>query len=191
MVFDIETTGFSPEKNKIIEIGAVKVVNGQITDKFSTFVNPDVPISFEIEQLTGINDNMVLSSPGIEVILPQFLEFCKDCALVAHNASFDVSFISWQAAKQGLEFEPTVLDTVAIARQLLSSLNRFKLDTVAKALNISLENHHRAVDDAGATAEIFVKFVEMLRARGVESVDQLNEMSELSRTPSKNCRLTM
>ena len=133
VVFDIETTGFSPEKNKIIEIGAVKVVNGQITDKFSTFVNPDVPIPFEIEQLTGINDNMVLSSPGIEVILPQFLEFCKDCALVAHNASFDVSFISWQAAKQGLEFEPTVLDTVAIARQLLPSLNRFKLDTVAKA----------------------------------------------------------
>ena len=180
VVFDIETTGFSPEKNKIIEIGAVKVVNGQITDKFSTFVNPDVPIPFEIEQLTGINDNMVLSSPGIEVILPQFLEFCKDCTLVAHNASFDVSFISWQAAKQGLEFEPTVLDTVAIARQLLPSLNRFKLDTVAKALNISLENHHRAVDDAGATAEIFVKFVEMLRARGVENLDQLNEMSELS-----------
>ena len=180
VVFDIETTGFSPEKNKIIEIGAVKVVNGQITDKFSTFVNPDVPIPFEIEQLTGINDNMVLSSPGIEVILPQFLEFCKDCALVAHNASFDVSFISWQAALQGLEFEPTVLDTVAIARQLLPSLNRFKLDTVAKALNISLENHHRAVDDAGATAEIFVKFVEMLRARGVENLDQLNEMSELS-----------
>lgn len=180
VVFDIETTGFSPEKNKIIEIGAVKVVNGQITDKFSTFVNPDVPIPFEIEQLTGINDNMVLSSPGIEVILPQFLEFCKDCALVAHNASFDVSFISWQAAKQGLEFEPTVLDTVAIARQLLPSLNRFKLDTVAKALNISLENHHRAVDDAGATAEIFVKFVEMLRARGVENLDQLNEMSEIS-----------
>ena len=114
------------------------------------------------------------------MILPQFLEFCKDCALVAHNASFDVSFISWQAAKQGLEFEPTVLDTVAIARQLLPSLNRFKLDTVAKALNISLENHHRAVDDAGATAEIFVKFVEMLRARGVENLDQLNEMSELS-----------
>ena len=139
-----------------------------------------MPIPFEIEQLTGINDNMVLSSPGIEVILPQFLEFCKDCALVAHNASFDVSFISWQAAKQGLEFEPTVLDTVAIARQLLPSLNRFKLDTVAKALNISLENHHRAVDDAGATAEIFVKFVEMLRARGVENLDQLNEMSELS-----------
>ncbi|MDO4267686.1 MAG: PolC-type DNA polymerase III [Eubacteriales bacterium] len=180
VVFDIETTGFSPEKNMIIEIGAVKVSDGQIVDKFSTFVNPDVPIPFEIEQLTGINDNMVLPAPRIDVVLPQFLEFCQGCALVAHNASFDVSFISFQAQKQGLPFEPTVLDTVAIARQLLPNLNRFKLDTVAKALNISLENHHRAVDDAGATAEIFVKFVEMLRARGVENLDQLNELSALS-----------
>ena len=180
VVFDIETTGFSPEKNQIIEIGAVKVENGRITDRFSTFVNPDVPIPFEIENLTGINDNMVLSSPGIETVLPQFLEFCRDCALVAHNASFDVSFIAHQASRQGLEFAPTVLDTVAMARHLLPSLNRFKLDTVAKALNISLENHHRAVDDAGATAEIFVKFVEMLRAQGIENLDELNRMSALN-----------
>ncbi|MGN0159513.1 MAG: PolC-type DNA polymerase III [Brotaphodocola sp.] len=180
VVFDIETTGFSPEKNQIIEIGAVKVINGTITDKFSTFVNPDVPIPFEIEQLTGINDGMVLSSPQIDVILPQFLQFCEGCVLVAHNASFDVSFIAYNAKQQGLEFDPTVLDTVALARQLLPNLNRFKLDTVAKALNISLENHHRAVDDAGCTAEIFVKFIEMLRDRGVEDLDHLNEMSKLS-----------
>ncbi len=180
VVFDIETTGFSPEKNKIIEIGAVKVEEGRITDRFSTFVNPDVPIPFEIEQLTGINDNMVLSAPKIDQVLPVFLDFCRGCALVAHNASFDVSFISCQASLQGLEFSPTVLDTVSIARQLLPQLNRFKLDTVAKALNISLENHHRAVDDAGATAEIFVKFVELLKDRGVEDVDQLNAMSAMS-----------
>ncbi|MEW4413909.1 PolC-type DNA polymerase III [Clostridium sp. AN503] len=180
VVFDIETTGFSPEKNRIIEIGAVKVVGGVITDKFSTFVNPDVPIPFEIEQLTGINDNMVLPSPKIDVILPQFLEFCEGCSLVAHNASFDVSFIAYQAKVQELSFEPTVLDTVAMARHLLPQLNRFKLDTVAKALNISLENHHRAVDDAGATAEIFVKFLNMLKDRGVENLDQLNAMSALS-----------
>ena len=101
VVFDIETTGFSPEKNRIIEIGAVKVEKGVITDKFSTFVNPDVPIPFEIEQLTGINDNMVLSAPKIDVILPQFLAFCEGCSLVAHNASFDVSFISQNAALLG------------------------------------------------------------------------------------------
>ena len=180
VVFDIETTGFSPEKNKIIEIGAVKVVDGKITEKFSTFVNPDVPIPFEIEKLTSINDEMVLPAPKIDVVLPDFLKFCEGCALVAHNASFDVSFIAHNAKEQGLPFDPTVLDTVAMARHLLPNLNRFKLDTVAKALGVSLENHHRAVDDAGATAEIFVKFVEMLRARGVENLDQLNEMSELS-----------
>ena len=180
VVFDIETTGFSPEKNKIIEIGAVKVEKGVITDKFSTFVNPDVPIPFEIEQLTGINDNMVLPAPKIDVILPQFLEFCEGCSLVAHNASFDVSFIARNAALLGLPFDPTVLDTVALARHLLPNLNRFKLDTVAKALNISLENHHRAVDDAGCTAEIFVKFIEMLKDRGAENLEQLNSMSTLN-----------
>ncbi len=180
VVFDIETTGFSPEKNRIIEIGAVKVEKGVITDKFSTFVNPDVPIPFEIEQLTGINDNMVLPAPKIDVILPQFLEFCEGCSLVAHNASFDVSFIARNAALLGLPFDPTVLDTVALARHLLPNLNRFKLDTVAKALNISLENHHRAVDDAGCTAEIFVKFIEMLKDRGAENLEQLNSMSTLN-----------
>lgn len=180
VVFDIETTGFSPEKNQIIEIGAVKVLNGQITETYSTFVNPDVPIPFEIEQLTGINDNMVLPAPRIETILPQFLQFCEGSVLVAHNAAFDVSFIAHNAELQGISFSPTVLDTVALARHLLPNLNRFRLDTVAKALHISLENHHRAVDDAKATAEIFVKFVEMLRERGVETLSQLNDMSAMS-----------
>ncbi len=180
VVFDIETTGFSPKKNHSIEIGAVKVENGVITEKFSTFVNPDVPIPLEIEKLTGINDNMVLPAPKIDQALPEFLKFCKGCVLVAHNASFDVSFIRFQARKQNLFFDPTVLDTVAMARHLLPNLNRFKLDTVAKALNISLENHHRAVDDAGATAEIFVKFVKILREQQVENLNQLNELSAMN-----------
>lgn len=180
IVFDLETTGFSPEKNRIIEIGAVKVVNGTVTDKFSAFVNPDVPIPFEIEQLTGISDSMVLSEPMIDQTLPRFLEFCGDAVLVAHNASFDVSFISHNAAQLNLPFDPTVVDTVALARYLLPGLNRFKLDTVAKALNVTLRSHHRAVDDAGATADIFVKFVEMLRNRDVETLDQLNEMGVTS-----------
>nr|WP_314461168.1 PolC-type DNA polymerase III [uncultured Clostridium sp.] len=180
VVFDIETTGFSSSRNRIIEIGAVKVIDGKIRDKFSTFVNPDVPIPFEIEQLTGINDSMVLPHPKIDVILPQFLEFCKDSVLVAHNASFDVSFISYNAQKLQLEFAPTVIDTVALSRLLLPSLNRYKLDTVAKALNIPLANHHRAVDDAGCTAEIFAAFVRMLRERGVETLDELNKLSTMS-----------
>ena len=179
VVFDIETTGFSPVKNRIIEIGAVKVVDGVITDKFSTFVNPDVPIPFDIEKLTSINDAMVLPYPKINVILPQFLEFVGDAVLVAHNAGFDVGFIGHYAEALGLPFSPTVLDTVSLARLLLPNLNRFKLDTVAKALNISLENHHRAVDDAGATAEIFAAFVKMLRDRDIEDLDHLNELSTM------------
>lgn len=180
VVFDIETTGFSSSKNRIIEIGAVKVQDGVVIDRYSSFVNPEVPIPFEIEKLTGINDNMVLPYPKIDEILPQFLEFCSDSVLVAHNASFDISFIAYNANRLGIEFSPTVIDTVALARLLLPSLNRYKLDTVAKALNISLQNHHRAVDDAGCTALIFVAFVKMLRDRGVEDLDSLNQLSTMT-----------
>ena len=179
VVFDIETTGFSPSKNKIIEIGAVKVVEGKIIDRFNEFVNPQVPIPFEIERLTSINDSMVMDAPTIDVILPKFLEFVGDAALVAHNASFDVSFIHHNANELGLTFNPTVLDTVTLARALLPNLNRYKLDTVAKALNISLENHHRAVDDAEATANIFVKFIEMLKAQyDMTTLDDLSSFNK-------------
>ena len=176
VVFDLETTGFSAAKNKIIEIGAVKVVNGSITERFSTFVNPKVPIPYEIEQLTHITDDMVLDAPMIHEILPQFMEFCQNAVMVAHNADFDMSFIRHNCDLLGLECEKTVLYTVALARVLLPSLNRFKLNTIAKALNISLENHHRAVDDAACTAEIFTKFVEMLRERGIETMENLEQM---------------
>ena len=180
VVFDLETTGFSPETNKIIEIGAVKVQNGAIVDRFSTFVNPEVPIPFRIEQLTSIRDDMVIDAPVIEDILPKFMEFCKGCIMVAHNADFDMSFIKKNCMRQGIECNPTIVDTVGLARVLLSNLNRFKLDTVAKALGVSLDNHHRAVDDAACTAEIFVKFIEMLEGRGVTTLDQVNEMASAS-----------
>lgn len=180
VVFDIETTGFGPVKDKIIEIGAVKVVNGAIVDKFSTFINPEIPIPFEIEELTGIKDEMVLDYPTVDVILPQFLEFCKGCALVAHNANFDVSFIAKKSENLGIKIDFTVIDTVGLARILLPDLSRYKLNTVAKALNISLENHHRAVDDAGATAEIFVKFVDMLKEKDIHTVNEINTLGKLS-----------
>ncbi len=179
VVFDIETTGFSPASDRIIEIGAVRLVNGAVSDTFSTFVNPDMPIPFRIEQLTGISDSMVLAAPKIDRVLPEFLKFCEGAALVAHNASFDTGFISHNAQLLGLPFDPTVLDTVSLARLLLPQLNRFKLDTVAKALNIPLENHHRAVDDAGCTSKIFMAFLAMLQKRGIGDVDALNEMGRL------------
>ena len=180
VVFDLETTGFSPVNNRIIEIGAVKVEHGEITDRFSTFVNPQVPIPFRIEELTSINDNMVMDAPAIEEILPQFLEFVGDAVLVAHNAGFDVSFIEENCRRLGQEQTFTYLDTVALARILLPQLNRFKLDTVAKALHINLHHHHRAVDDAECTAEIFLKFAEMLEKQDVFDLDGINELGSTS-----------
>ena len=180
VVFDLETTGFSPETNRIIEIGAVKVQNGKIVDKFSTFVNPQVPIPFRIEQLTSINDSMVIDAPVIADILPEFMKFCEGCVMVAHNADFDMSFIKKNCQRLDIPCKPTIVDTVALARVLLPNLNRFKLDTVAKALGVSMENHHRAVDDAGCTAEIFVKFIEMLRERGMSTLDEVNAMGTSS-----------
>ena len=180
VVFDLETTGFSPDKNKIIEIGAVKVERGAITERFSTFVNPEVPIPFHIEELTSIRDDMVMDAQKIEEILPRFLEFCEGAIMVAHNAEFDMSFIRKNCERQQLTAEFTVIDTVALARMLLPHLNRFKLDTVAKALGISLDHHHRAVDDAACTAEIFVKFIQMLKDRGMQTLDEVNRMGQAS-----------
>ncbi len=180
VVFDIETTGFSPVTNRIIEIGAVKVESGQITDRFSAFVNPQVPIPFEIEKLTGISDSMVIDADTIEVILPRFLEFVGDAALVAHNAGFDVSFIKENAKRQNISVDLTYVDTVGIARTLLTGQAKYTLDAVAKTLKISLENHHRAVDDAECTAEIFLKFIEMLKKDDIYTLEALNELGKAS-----------
>jgi len=180
IVFDLETTGFSAIKDRIIEIGAVKVVDGEITDRFSTFVNPGIPIPFEITQLTSITDEMVIGSPGIEVVLPQFLAFAGDGVLVAHNAGFDVGFIEQNLRNQGQKPEFVYVDTVAMARVLLPTLSKYKLNVVAKALNISLENHHRAVDDAAATAEIFVKFVNMLKEQNIHTLKELNAFGDMN-----------
>ncbi len=180
VVFDIETTGFSPIYNKIIEIGAVKVVGGEIVDRWSTFVNPQVPIPKEIETLTGINDHMVKDAPTIEQILPEFLAFCEGCIMVAHNAAFDMSFIYTNAKRQNLSASYTVVDTVGIACVLLTTLGNAKLGNIAKHLGIKLENHHRAIDDALATAEIFKRFIELLEAREVFDLSALNEMGRAS-----------
>ena len=143
VVFDIETTGFSPVENRIIEIGAVKVCGGKIVDRFSVFVNPEVPIPFEIEKLTGIKDDMVIDAEKIESVLPQFLSFCEGCMLVAHNAGFDMSFIMENCDRQGIAHDFTYVDTVGMARVMLPAQAKHTLDAVAKTLGVSLENHHR------------------------------------------------
>ncbi len=192
VVFDIETTGFSPVKNKIIEIGAVKVRNGKILDRFSTFVNPKVPIPFAIEKLTSINDTMVSSAPGIEEVLPEFLEFAKDCVFVAHNASFDMSFIEENAKNLGFSTDFTYMDTMVMSRVLLPKQNKHTLDALCKVFSVSLENHHRAVDDAEATAQIFIHFTGMLTDKNLKTLEEVNTFARpsaenISRLHSYHC----
>lgn len=179
VVFDLETTGFSAEVDRIIEIGAVKIKNGEIVDNFSKFVNPKIPIPLRIEKLTGINDSMVMEAESIEKILPEFLEFCGDAVMVAHNAGFDTSFIINNAERLGIKYDPTIMDTVLLAQFVIPNLHNYKLDTLCKHLAVSLENHHRAVDDAQATAYIYLKMVKMLEERDIFDLDKLNEAGKL------------
>jgi DNA polymerase-3 subunit alpha (Gram-positive type) len=180
IVFDIETTGLSQKKNKIIEIGAVKVKDGEEIDRFSEFINPEEPIPYSIEQLTSITDEMVMHAPTVDVILPKFLEFCGDDIVVAHNAAFDTGFIKKNAKDLGIKFDNTIMDTMTLSHVLLPELGKFTLDRVCKALNVKNEHHHRAVDDANATAKIFVKLYEMLVERGVKTVEDVNELGSAS-----------
>lgn len=154
--FDIETTGLSAARDKITEIGAVKVENGIITDKFSTFVNPEMPIPQKITQLTGITDEMVKDAPSQSEAVSAFLEFAGDNVLVAHNAPFDTSFIAKACEDMGREYNYTSIDTVAISRAILTDIKNCKLVTVAKFLRLGEFNHHRATDDAEMLAKIFI-----------------------------------
>lgn len=178
VVFDIETTGLSKEKEMITEIGAVKVADGKIIERFSTFVNPQRPISAEITKLTGITDDMVKDAPTIENVLPEFLKFCEDTVLVAHNASFDTGFIRIAAERAGLgELHHTIVDTLELARALLPELNKHKLDIVCEHLGVTLNGHHRAVNDAEATAEVFIKFLDMLAEKKIFTLDEINVLA--------------
>ena len=177
VVFDLETTGFSPKNDKIIEIGAVKVKNGKIIDSFSEFVNPRRPIPYKITELTGISDDMVKYADSIDFVLPKFMEFIGDAAVVAHNASFDCSFIEKNCKDLDLPFNATILDTVQICRFLYPELKSVKLNLVAKHLGVKLTSHHRAVDDAKATGDIFVECIKKIKEEyEVSSLSDLNKI---------------
>ena len=176
VVFDIETTGFSAVRDSIIEIGAVKVERGQITDRFSVFVNPGRPIPYRITQLTSITDDMVADAKPIDDVLPKFMEFCEGAYLVAHNASFDTSFIKEKCHRLGHVYDHSHVDTVELSRALLPHLANYKLHTVAKDLGVSLEHHHRAVDDAECTAEIYLKLQGMVEKDREYRLDELNDL---------------
>ncbi|MCR5671335.1 MAG: PolC-type DNA polymerase III [Butyrivibrio sp.] len=178
VVFDIETTGFSPIKNKIIEIGAVKIKNGEIVDRFSEFINPEVPIPYRIEKLTSITDDMVIDAPNRDVIVPRFVEFCKGAVMVGHNVAFDISFINQNCKELGIEADYTTADTMWLSRYFFPLQAKHTLDAVAKKLDIVLEHHHRAVDDAECTALIFNKFVPMLKEQGAKTLTDVNVLGK-------------
>ncbi|MEG1311586.1 MAG: PolC-type DNA polymerase III, partial [Romboutsia sp.] len=176
VVFDLETTGFSNTNDKITEIGAVKIENFKVVDKFSELINPQKDISYKIQELTGITNDMVADKPTIEEVLPKFIEFIGDSVLVAHNAEFDMGFIIEKCRQQNIQFSNKSVDTLTLSRILLPDLKRHRLNVVAKALGITLLNHHRAIDDAQATALIFNKFLEMLIKQGATTLSEVNDV---------------
>lgn len=178
VVFDIETTGLNSGSDEITEIGAVKIRNYEIVDKFSALINPNKAIPAKIVELTGITDDMVKDKPTIDEVLPQFFEFIKDVPVVAHNAKFDTGFIRAKCNRIGLSFSNTIIDTLPLARWLLTDLKKYKLNIIAQHLGIKLENHHRAVDDAMATALIFIKFLDMLIKDDADAKD-LNDINKM------------
>ncbi|MBR6897054.1 MAG: PolC-type DNA polymerase III [Lachnospiraceae bacterium] len=188
VAFDIETTGFSPVNDRVIEIGAVKIKNGEVVDDFGCFVNPQIPIPPHIEKLTGINDGMVASARTIEEVLPEFLLFCEGCVMVAHNADFDMSFMTQKAAVMGKEFLPTYVDTLGMARAQLKHLSRYKLDVVAKDLGVELESHHRAVDDARCCGGIFIELAARASQQGINDLDALAEFAKVDAETIKKLR---
>jgi len=160
VVFDLETTGLEASKEEIIEIGACKVIDGRIDEVFSTFVKPSKAIPKEITELTGINEEMVKDAPTINYVLPDFFKFCYGASLVAHNIAFDISFVHAIAKKLSYNFNHENIDTIEMAKKYLPGLKNYKLGTVVEKLGISLENAHRAVHDATATAKVFIKLMQ-------------------------------
>ena len=174
VVFDIETTGLRADREAITEIGAVKIRNREIVDRYQTFVNPEKPIPRNITELTGISDDMVANAPTIDIAIKDFYDFIGDATLVAHNASFDTSFIKLAAKNNGLEFGFTYIDTLELARCTVEGVKNYKLDTLTKHFQVKLANHHRAIDDAAATGEVFLELIKLLDEKGVKNIDDVN-----------------
>ncbi|WP_239616977.1 PolC-type DNA polymerase III [Cohnella mopanensis] len=181
VVFDIETTGLSVTNNKIIELAGIKMVNGQETERFETFVNPHEPIPYNIQQLTNITDDMVKDAPELEPKLKEFIEFIGDAILVAHNARFDIGFMQEACKQHGLPpLTNPALDTLELARFLHPTMKNHRLNTLASLYKVSLENHHRAIDDTIALGGILTGLLKDALARGVTELNALNEVNENS-----------
>ncbi len=187
VVTDIETTGLSPESDEIIEIGAVKLHNGKIIDRFSALIKPERPIPANITRLTGITNDMLKSAPPLELVISDFMRFLSDGIFVAHNAVFDSGFIRRDCQKINLQFKNRILDTLALSQIILSTLKNHRLDTIAKHLNIGMGSHHRAVDDANTTAEILKYLMSQVLEAGIRNLSDINNIYCLD---SKDVRLS-
>ncbi len=172
--FDLETTGLSPKNERITEIGAVRIYGGEVVDSFSTFVNPEIVISADNTSLTGITNEMVADAPSEAEALRMFFDFCGDRVILAHNASFDISFITAACERQGIKHEFAYIDTLALSQTLITDLSRFRLDTLVKYFKLKPFSHHRAYDDANALAQVYLCLVKLLRERGVNCVEDIN-----------------
>ena len=188
--FDIETTGLKVRREAITEIGAVVLKNGEITERFQTFVNPNRRLTPEIIGLTGITDAMLADAPQLKDALTAFLQFVNGRPLAAHNAEFDISFIREGCRKVGLEFDPTYVDSLILAQNLLPELHKYKLDIVAEHLDLPAFNHHRASDDAAMVGYMLIPFFEkMRREMGIHRLQQINgEMLKLRPEGGKSNR---
>jgi len=187
--FDIETTGLKVDREAITEIGAVVVKNGEITERFQTFVNPNRRLTPEIIGLTGITDDMLKGAPQLKQALTEFLQFVNGRPLAAHNAEFDIGFIRAGCKKVGLEFKPTYVDSLILAQNLLPGLGKYKLDIVAEHLDLPAFNHHRASDDAATVGYMLIPFWKMLHERGIHTLQAVNkEMEKLRPLGSKSNR---
>lgn len=176
IVFDLETTGLNPSQHEIIEIGAVKYQGGKKIAEFESFINPEVRIPAKITEITGINDRMVKNAPSLEKVINDFIEFAGAGVLVAHNADFDYGFI--RTALEKLEIQKddyTVLDTLGLSRAVVKDSKNHKLNTLAKYFDVDLENHHRALDDAAATAEVLANLLELIKDDGCHNLSEIND----------------
>ena len=174
-VLDLETTGFSPKLEKITEIGIMKIQDGKVIDKFSTFVNPEKSIPQRVVEVTNITDDMVRNAETIDKVFPKMLDFIKDTVLVAHNADFDIGFLKHYAKVLGHDFDFTYLDTLTLAHDLFPDYKTYKLGRIAKNLGIKVEVAHRALDDVDTTVKVFNVMIDMLKERGALTLEDIEE----------------
>jgi DNA polymerase-3 subunit alpha (Gram-positive type) len=174
IAYDVEATGLSPERDRLIEIGAVRMRGDRVLDTFTTFVDPERPLSAEIVELTGITDEMLVGAPSEREALERFLAFCGDLPLVAHNANYDVGMVKAACRRLRLPFDPTYADTMGLAYDLMPQLTKRKLDVLAEYFELPDFAHHRATDDAVTCGLLYDRFTRMLLDRGVDRLQAVN-----------------